>query len=92
MLDIDDFSRTLSLIYDSSLDPGRWHEALASLANLFRSPKAQISYYSSLADGFPFFEFFGFAHYGQHRDGARQQGGLKRDQRGSSGKGRRNGW
>ena len=62
MLDLDEFSRTLSLIYDSSLDPGRWHEALTSLAELFHSPKAQISYYSSLADGYPFFEFSGFAH------------------------------
>jgi DNA-binding CsgD family transcriptional regulator len=60
LLDIDDFSRTLSLIYDSSLDPGRWNEGLSSLAGLFHSPKAQISYYSSLADGYPFFEFSGF--------------------------------
>jgi DNA-binding CsgD family transcriptional regulator/PAS domain-containing protein len=61
MLDIDSFSSVIAQIYDASLSVERWDDVLASLARLFNSPKAQISYYASFQDAYPFFRFWGFA-------------------------------
>src|ERR1700722_18837894 len=60
MLDIDSFSNAVARIYDASLDTERWDDSLASLAGLFDSPKAHMSYYTSLQDPSPFFKIWGF--------------------------------
>jgi len=59
MLDIEDFSNVIAQIYDASLDIQRWDSALATLAGLFKSPMAQISYFTSLQDASPFFKIWG---------------------------------
>jgi DNA-binding CsgD family transcriptional regulator len=58
-MDVDSFSHVIAQIYDASLDIQRWDSALATVAGLFNSPMAQISYYTSFQDASPFFKLWG---------------------------------
>jgi DNA-binding CsgD family transcriptional regulator len=60
MIDIDAFSEAVAEIYDASLSADRWDTVLATLARLFDSSKAQLSYIHSWSDRQPFFRFHGF--------------------------------
>jgi DNA-binding CsgD family transcriptional regulator len=60
MIEIDAFSQAVAEIYDASLSVERWDTVLATLARLFHSSKAQISYSHSWLDRQPLFRFHGF--------------------------------
>jgi DNA-binding CsgD family transcriptional regulator len=60
MIDIDEFSQAVALIYDATLNVERWDAALANLSRLFDSPMAQLSYAQSWSDRGPLFRFVGF--------------------------------
>jgi len=59
MLEIDSFSHAIAQIYDASLSVEAWDPALSTLAGLFDSPKAQISYYNSYRDASAFIRIWG---------------------------------
>jgi DNA-binding CsgD family transcriptional regulator len=60
MLNIDRFSDAIALIYDAAMDVERWQDALASIAGNFDSPKAQISFATSVIDSQLFVRLWGF--------------------------------
>jgi DNA-binding CsgD family transcriptional regulator len=59
VLNIDTFSKAIALIYDASMDVVRWNEALAFIAGMLSSDKAQISYARSAVDPRTFVQVWG---------------------------------